>query len=363
MLFSKDGNRFGISKIAENTCSSALAPCVSSAMKFPMRVPILLAASVFTLTSARAETLSDADRETLLENLEKLRDAADGKVDARFRVALSAFRNAIGSDDAAIDLYLNCMEKVNFEEQHRKAADFREWRRKEAEKLSDPGLRLALRHQLRWLMITLQAASDKNNRAKFTGDVQEIVDAIMRDAEKMKNQEDLLGQSVIGSVFARAYDINSVKIEDWPLSPIQLDAIYDEILFPPLRRPARVSELRAAWIRRIQQESTRMEHWGGGKRGQDRENQRIGTVDALQSPEYTKFLEEDIPKLQWEMETDLFRSGDESGASVRMLAHLEKYIAHASAREWSDQFQRLLKPEVAVPTPPAPAETGAVVTP
>lgn len=323
-------------------------------MKNLMRVPILLVSSLLTIANVQAEDLSDADRETLLENLEKLRDAADSKVDARFRVAISAYKNAIGSDDAAIDLYLNCMEKVNFDEQHRKAADFREWKRKEAEKLSDGGLRLALRHQLRWLMLTLQVASAKpENRYKFAAEAREIVDAIFRDIDKLKNQEQLLSQSVVSTVFARAYDINGVKVEDWPFSPIQLETLYEDVFLPPVRKPARLAELRATWIKRIQQEGIRMEHWAGRREGRG-EDQRIGTVDSLQSPEYTRFLEETVPKLQWDMEVDLFRHGDESGASVRMLAHLEKYIGHASAREWSEQFQRLLKPETQVQ--PAPAE-------
>ena len=43
-------------------------------------------------------------------------------------------------------------------------------------------MRLALRHQLRWLILTLQAASEKPDRAKLAADAQEIVDAIFRDA-------------------------------------------------------------------------------------------------------------------------------------------------------------------------------------
>ena len=172
-----------------------------------MRVPILLVCAAISLNSARADALSDADRESLLENLEKLRESANAKVDARFRVALAAFREAIGSDDAAIELYLNCMEKVNFEDQQKKPADFREWKRKEAEKLSDPGLRLALRQQLRWLVLTLQAASEKADRAKLAVDAQEIVDSILRESGKLKNQQAILNQAVTSSVFARAYDI------------------------------------------------------------------------------------------------------------------------------------------------------------
>jgi hypothetical protein len=308
-----------------------------------MRVHVLLVCAALSLSSARAETLSDADRETLLENLEKLRESANSKVDAKFRIALAAFREAIGSDDAAISLYLNCMEKVNFEDQQKKSADFREWKRKEAEKLSDPGLRLALRHQLRWLVLTLQAASEKADRSKLAVEAQEIVDSIFREPEKLKNQEAILNQAVTSSVFARAYEINSEKAKDWPLSPIQLDQIYTQVLLPPYRSASRLNELRAAWIKRIQQEGSKMEHWSENDK-KPKEEKRIGMASAMPGLAYEKFLAETQPKLQWDMEIDLFRNGDESGAAVRMLAHLEKYLAHPSARDWGKQFEALLKP-------------------
>lgn len=336
--------------------SSPLAPAANFEMNPPMRVHVLLVCAALSLNSARADILTDADRETLLENLEKLRESASSKVDAKFRVALAAFREAIASDDAAISLYLNCMEKVNFEDQQKKSADFREWKRNEAEKLSDPGLRLALRHQLRWLVLTLQAASDKADRAKLAVDAQEIVDSIFREPTKLKNQEAILSQAVTSSVFARAYDINSTKLEAWPLSPVLLDPVYEQILLPPYRKSSRLSELRAVWIKRIQQEGAKMEHWSGNN-GNPKEQKRIGMASAMQSPAYEKFLAEAQPKLQWDMEIDLFRNGDESGAALRMLAHLEKHLAHPSAREWGKQFEALLKP--VTPEAPATAKTPA----
>jgi hypothetical protein len=316
-----------------------------------MRVPVLLVCTALCLNNARAEILSDADRESLLENLEKLRESANSKVDARFRIALAAYREAIGSDDAAMELYLNCIEKVNFEDQQKKSTDFREWKRSQAEKLADPGLRLALRHQLRWLVLTLQAASEKADRTKLAVEAQEIVDSIFREPEKLKNQESILSQAVTSSVFARAYDINSEKLEKWPLSPIQLDQLYGQVLLPPYRKSSRLAGLRATWIKRIQQEGAKIEHWSENDRN-PKEEKRIGMASGMQSPAYEKFLAETQPSLQWEMETDLFRHGDESGAAVRMLAHLEKNLSHPAAREWGKQFETLLKP--AAPEQPEP---------
>lgn len=316
-----------------------------------MKVPVLLVCAVLALQTAQAEVLSDADREALLDNLEKLKESVESKRDGKFRMAITAYRNAVASDEAAIDLYLNCMEKVNFEDQQKKAADFRDWKRKEGEKLTDPGLRLALRHQLRWLVLTLQASVEDADRAKLAVDAQDIVDAIFRDAEKLGSQERILSQPVTSSVFARAYEINGVMVEKWPLSPVQLDQIYTDILLPPFQKPGRTDDLRAVWIKRIQQEGAKVEYWNErpreGKVDGKNDDKRIGMASAMRSPDYERFLQDTVPKLQWEMEINLFRNGDEAGAALRMLAHLEKYVTHPSIREWAKEFRELLRPAAA----------------
>jgi hypothetical protein len=347
----------------EDKSTCALASSFESEMKRAMRVPILLVCAVLFVKLADATPLADADREALLDNLEQLRETANATVDARYRLALVAYRSAMASDDAAIELYLKCVEKVDFEDQQKKPADFREWKNKEADKLSDPGLRLALRHQLRWLVLTLQAASGKIDRQKLAGDAQDVVGAIFREPEKLRAQEGILSQAVTASVFAKAYNINSVKVDKWALSPTQLDQIYDEILLPPYRNPGHLDTLRATWIKRIQQEGAKYEFWSepakGGRNEDKKGTRRVGMAADMQPPAYEKFLAETQPQLQWDMEIDLFRNGDESAAAVRMFAHLEKSLAHPSVRQWGEQFEELLK---AKPAPTAlkaaePAET------
>ncbi len=265
-----------------------------------MRVLSLLLSPLLLVAPLHAQRLTAADRETLLENLEKLKDVSDSSLSARYAAAIAAYRNALTSDDAAMNLYMNCVEKVNFTDQLKKPADFREWKRNEGEKLSDIGLRLALRHQIRWLILTLQAASPNAERGKLVSEAQDAVDAVFRDLPKMKNQEQTLNQAVTSSVFARAYDVNNVKLENWPLSPVDLGTIYGTVLLPPYRNPASISSLRAGWIKRIQQETIKRENWTN-RRGGD-EDKRIGTIASMQSPELTKYMEEELPRPQWQME-------------------------------------------------------------
>lgn len=329
-----------------------------------MRVPILLLGIALSTQVVHAQALSNADRAALLGNLDKMREEAESVLDGRYRLAVSAYRNALSSEDATMDLYLKCYEKVNFEDQKKKAMDFREWKRTEGEKMADPAFRTALRHQLRWLILSLQAASLNPDRAKLSADAMQAVDAIFADARSLKGQGQLLGQAVTGTVFARAYDIRNVKADGWSFSPVDLASIYDKTVMPPLRNAAHLGTLRSAWTKRIQQETikqefldtrrreeNRREEGGKNNRRDDEEQQRIGMADAMQSPEYQKFLDEELPKLQWEMEVDLYKAGDETGAANRMLAFLQKNVRHPSSREWADQLKTLLTPN------PAPVTT------
>lgn len=322
---------------------------VGFAMNPRMRIPAILACVAFSVSSAQAESLSAADREALLEKLEDLRDAANARVDARFRLAITAYREAMASEDKAMDFYLKCIEKVNFDDKQKKNSEFRDWKHNEAERHSAPGFRIALVYQLRWLILTLQASSENANLGALAPEAQVIVDSIFRDAAKLASQENLLGQPVNSTIFAKAYEIGNVGKEKWPLSPVNLDEFYSGIVFPPLRSASGVENLRAAWIKRIKQEEIKVEAWSGGGGGGRKGNQ------GSPSAESDKFLTETLPELQWQMEMDLFRSGDESAAAKRMILHITTNITHRSARKWGEELEKLLKP----PTSSTPTASDA----
>ncbi len=302
-------------------------------MKTPS-LAIFLAASLQPLV---AEGLSNSDREALLERLENIRKEADSKVDARFRTAISAFKNAMGSPNSALDLYLKCEEMVNFEEMQRKNVDFREWKRKNDAKLSDQGFRVALQHQLRWMVLTLEAASEEPDRDELAIEAGKMIDAMVSQAEALSGNRSVLEQSVTSSVFARAYDINGVKVEDWPLAPGQIKAVYEQVLLPPVRRPDRLPALRATWSKRMQHEGAIIDLWG--------EKQGEKAKSGVRSPAYEKFVTESLPQLQWDAEVDLFKAGDERAGAIRMLEHIQKNISHDAAKAWTQTFVTLLQTE------------------
>jgi len=314
---------------------------------------LVLCLAVFSVKAA-ADPLSPADREALLENLEKIRGTVTGRVDARFRAAILAYRAAMSDEKSAVEFYLKCVKKVNFDEKHRKASEFTEWKKREEDKLTELTMRRALMHQLRWLVLTLQAASDKADPNKLAVEGQQNVDDLFNDAATLTSQQEILGQNVTGTVFARAYDIGTIKLEKWPFSPTHLAQIYDEVLLPQYRATGDIQALRAGWLKRIRQEGVVYED----THAKSKSNGRPLTPDAGHSQAQDKFLTETLPDLQWQMETDLYRSGDQRGAAVRMIALLEKHLTHPRAKDWSDELKTLLSP--ALPVTPAAASPAPV---
>lgn len=305
-----------------------------------MKYLILLAwCAAISIAGGQASILPDSDREEYLERLRQLREQSDSKIEARFRVAIQAYRSAMGSDDAAHALYMKCVEKVDFTDRNRRSQEFREWRRSNDERLKDSAFRRALRHQLRWLVLTLQATSPEANRRQLASSAQDIVDSIVSDASNLTGHQNILNQSVTGSIFARAYDIGNIDVEEWVMSPGRIAAIYEQIIMPEYRITRRADALRSAWNKRIQQQTRLAEEWDSGN--EDRRG-RIGLADAMRSAEFQSFLADEVPDLQWKMEVDVFKHGDPAGAASRMLAHLGRHADHSNIRDWVDEFEELL---------------------
>jgi len=300
-----------------------------------MKALNILPVIVLSILPSYAQDLKQADREALLEKLEQIQERADSSVDAKFRTAVSAFKAAMSSESAAIDLYLKCEEKVNFEEMKKKSSDFRNWRRNNTDKLSDAAFKSTLRQQLRWLVLTIEAAEKNPDLDKLAIEAGKIVDSIMSQAEDLSSHRSVLEQSVTSTVFAQAYNINGLKLEDWPLSPMQISEIYEQVLLPPLRQPDRLSSLRATWQNRMVHESALVDQWSL------RPGEKLRPGEH--TPQYERFVTNKLPQLKWAAEIDLFKAGDERTTALRMLKHIEDNLSHEAAPGWAREFTQLLQ--------------------
>ena len=303
---------------------------------------LLVLPLLFAAPAVRAEPLSQADREALIEKLAKLHDSAREKAMGRIGAAAAAFRAGMASDEAAADLYLKCVEKVEFEDQRRSSQEFREWKRHQDDRLKNPGLRRCLRHQLRWLVLTLEAAEAGDKRDALAPKAAEALDAIFGNPDQFEGNVDPLREPVTATVFARAYNLGGAKLKDWPLSPLEIGEVFDRVIFPPLIAEQKFDALRDQWLKRVRFETIVREAWTGAP---DKKNER--------SLEYEKFIAETLPDLKWQMEESLYAAGDERRAAINMLAYLEANLTHPKAREWGESFRKRIEPAATPPAEPA----------
>jgi hypothetical protein len=287
----------------------------------------------------RADPLSASDREALIESLEKIRSTVTERVDARFREAIAAYRAAMLDEEEALAFYLKCVEKANFTDVGRRASDFRDWKKREEERTKETAMRRALMHQLRWLILTLRASSENADMDAVSREAMDAIDDVFRDKLALATQRQILGQSVLGTVFAQVYGIDAVKTENWPDSPLDVAGFFENVVFPRYRVTGDVKNLRTAWQHRIRLESEKRDPAPTAK---PKGNGRGAGTPPEPTVGQERFATEVLPQLQWEMEVDLFTCGDQRDAARRMVEHLNKYITHDKAKEWSDQLLILL---------------------
>ena len=283
--------------------------------------------------SAEESALSEADRQALLEKLKDLKEGAGTRAEQRAGSALSAFKAAIGSDDRAHELYLKCVEKVRFQDEKKSAQDFREWKRRHKEKEDGEGFRRVLRHQLNWLLLTVEANEmGEDGKGELSSRAITSLDAIIGDEALEAPQFKTLEQDVTQTVFALAYGISSDG--KWPVSPVKLEDVYKEHILPPLADKKDVAAFRSAWGKWIQQEANL----------QEAKSKNPGKGER--SAAYERFLVEKRPQMLWDLEKEVYEIGDEKGAALSMLKHLDTFAGHKNEVKWTQEFLEILEPQL-----------------
>ncbi|MGE9267672.1 MAG: hypothetical protein ACQKBY_06210, partial [Verrucomicrobiales bacterium] len=176
-----------------------------------------------------------------------------------------------------------------------------------------------------------QAAENPEEAESLIPKAVAAVDTIFSHAEELKDHHKLLAGEATSSVFAKAYEINHLKLEKIPASPLDLQNIYDKLVFPKLRQPDSIPSLRNAWDRRIKQEGMKLEFWSAE-----------GSVRDTLPPAYQKWLETTRLDLLWAKEVDTFKAGAERSAAMAMLTLIQDHLSYQNASKWISEFTELM---------------------
>lgn len=297
-----------------------------------------LAISILTLGVTYSEELSTNEINKLTKELEELAEIATADAESRYSAAYKAFRAASSSQDGAIALYEACMEKIEFEDRERKSSEFREWKRRQRDRLKDPVFQLALRYQLQWLTLTLEVErTPEKEITEFATKAMDQLALIYSNAEKIAGLENQIEKDVINSVFARAYKVNKLT-RNWPSNPSRIDEIFDSVILRKYKEEQDLEGLRKAWMQKLHFLTQQARYWGQG---------RLDTRNAKEDQlilQLNKFMQETLPNHRWSMEQDLFTHGDQKQAAHNMLEIIRKHRGHVNRETWVTQLQSLLNP-------------------
>ncbi|MCP4849918.1 MAG: hypothetical protein GY899_18420 [Verrucomicrobiaceae bacterium] len=279
---------------------------------------------------AQEQALTPSETNLLLDAVKDLK----GKVkDQRYGIhasAIQSFRAASSSTTSAYDFYLKCYKEMNFTRKGARESEYLEWKKKNRDYLRSKEHSEARRMQLQFLVLTLRAAqfTKKEQYYSIIPELTTLVDNALSAYPHLGSSRKILHSDAVGSTFGRVYDLGSTmkRNKNWARSPMDIDGIYDRTILPLYRSKEKISELSAAWDKRI--------------------SQRITMVGSLGSSESeAKFVRDTLPRMKWEKNMDLLRGGKRRTALTAMVSIVRSNAEHENIDQWIDRLEGYLSGE------------------
>lgn len=297
-----------------------------------MNIRVFSLCIAFSTTAVAAEDGPPVDVKTMIETLHKLKEKQEVSAKTQLARVVGDFYHAASSNAAAIDFYEEAIRSTQFQGQSRENAQFRDWKKKEADKLKSPEMQTAARLHLNYLALTLQRA----NGAKIEDLMPQLIGYTSQilDPGPMLDQP-LMKQKITDSVFVKWYAIDSqlAGLEKWEMSPGNADGIFEKSILPYLREK-KDSRLLSYWDEKIQREATLAT------------NSRL----AFNSESFNQVRR---PALMWSRAQDMIVLGQRNRALAEMFALVKNNPGHPEVGNWIEHLQQLLSE-----TPAAPATSG-----
>jgi hypothetical protein len=290
--------------------------------------------------------INDKGMADLLKALQALQGQLGSAKSKQTASALAAFQIAAAADDKAYALYMECKKKIDFDDKGKEAKDWVDWKRRDDTKMLNDGEHLAaLKLQLQWLILSIQAGNATTDTAfaAVVAQVPTYLDNLFASYKRMKTFRGELNRDVIDTLFGKFYklDITLGRREGWSYNPLNIDATFDTVILPYLRNLKNASNVGSAWKKRIQMHQDMLEI-------EEREAKSNPGSNAEERG--IKFKEEKLPRLEWGMLKDGFLMGNETSAATAMLTHIRNHLGHKDAAQWIEEMTKMANHEVVEPT-------------
>lgn len=249
---------------------------------------------------------------------------------------IEKLRSACASEAAAAAFHAECEKLVNvdrkdLDREEARRAEERIERMSEQRRNADPknegDINLALRIQLQFLLLTLEAHETKD-RTPLIGRLQSHIQQVVASADKLKGRAyDILSSPVASerNPVVAAYQLqNYLRVPQWPNSAIDFAGMWNATLLPWFKEN-KPEELAALWDNRILVESTL-------RKGQ------------LSDAEFLLWSQNELPSLRWTRAEYLYENSPTPiNAMADMLKLIREFPGHPDSPKWLDAMRERVK--------------------
>jgi hypothetical protein len=314
---------------------------------------LMLAASAATLSAQTpaapaepAPKLTEAQVNTVLDQLKALEADILAKRGSNLSSILAKLNSAIASDQAAIKFYTECDVLVNSERKEASKTEARqraEQIEKNMERKAKAGAGaddeqgdngIALRLGMRYLILTLEAHESKEEEfKKMIPKLQSYIQDLVASAPKLQGRALGMINRACGpnSPIVEAYQLDRyLNRQHWSRDPINIGGMYQSTLFYLAESEAKDS-LPTLWDSRIN-------------------NEGAFRKEQMSEPEYILWLQNELPAMRWERATHLYEKGPSViNAMADMLKVIKEFPAHPDAPKWVAELRTRVNESAAVP--------------
>ncbi|MGY8687622.1 MAG: hypothetical protein ACKVHP_07805 [Verrucomicrobiales bacterium] len=284
----------------------------------------------------------------LFPSLENLRKAVVSNSSTQNGVALRAFSKQGASPTAANTFYMECLKKLRFTDEGKRAEAWRNYREQEDATLNSVFHRAAKQLELQYLILSIKAGGVKDRRemmAPLISFIDKLLSVDGRAYEHMDGGE--------GSIFTQAYKIEkTIDPGNWESDPTNIQGIYDQAILPHMRQH-KDPRLVTAWRSKIDQMTKFAEARDKGRekeeREKEREERREGRGDRNdpryraeakeEKDPYEDFQDETLPEMKWSMCEDLIEYGFRDDGLPMMLATIREHADYKDIHSWLDGLE------------------------
>lgn len=291
-------------------------------------------------------TLSDAQVNTVLDQLKDLENQVLQMRSSALSTILTRLRTGASSDQAAYNLYLECDRLVNSDrkevpkvEARKRQEDLESKMERRAQNpaaADDGNFNQAVRLGVEYLILTLEAHETKDeDLKKMAPKLQEYIQALVSAAPKLKGRAGnyLNNALAANNPIVDAFSLSRyLSRKDWNTKPMDIGGMYNQTLLP-LAEIQNPESLASLWDARINAEG-------------------IFKKENLFGPEFELWTRNELPLLRWQRATYLYQKGPSPVTGLAdMLKVVKENPGHPDAPKWLESLRLLVNQSAPVPAP------------